>query len=713
MKRALTSLLLAGAVTGAAALPSTAAAELPQELHYELVSPLASRGFDYTRAWLFADGDRGVIGSELADVNGVFTVRRTDTAWETGYRAITSPNVTPLVASATNAVSDDLSRMVVGGVKPGSFYMTPNELALSEPDGRWKTIGGPLQYAGGNGNLDRVVVQLSHGSDRSELFPDFPTAKTDAFLWTDDGTSDGALTAIGADVSRLVTCGAEIPDGDGRRYLQHGVSPDARAVLLTSRRDCFDPDTSDPLPQHVYLWRDGQPTLDLSAPPSGPDAPTTLVGHTTDLSAVFLRSAVAFDPADTNGSADVYRYDVAAGSYTRLTGAATDAGETLRSAASSDDGGRLWFATDSGSDATLWTAARGQAPRVVKVAPGGGGVSNPPFDVNGAWHIGGLATQMTPDGDTIVWTSTAAIDGLGGPAGTGDNGQLFRATADGEFDCLTCTADGQPAEAVGNGDVLMTLQLALRTISDDGRWVYFETPTALEPDDHNDLVDVYAWHDGERSLISAGDERFGANLAGVSVDGDAFIKTFAELLPWIDDGHLKVYAVRHGADLPAPRDPREGCTDDACQGGPGPRVEQPRDPSETFTGPEDVDDPAPRFPANPSMTVAALSRAARGRLAAGRSVTVAVRTNTRGRVTATVRYKVGRRWLRADGAARTLKRAGTARLSLRLSRAARRQLARRGALRVRIDVVHGQVAKERRLAFVLKRAAPTRRGARA
>jgi hypothetical protein len=48
---------------------------------------------------------------------------------------------------------------------------------------------------------------------------------------------------------------------------------------------------------------------------------------------------------------------------------------------------------------------------------------------------------------------------------------------------------------------------------------------------------------------------------------------------------------------------------------------------------------------------------------------------------------------------------------VRLSRAARAQLARRGALRVRIEVAHGQVAAPRRLAFVLKRPAPTRRGA--
>ena len=113
------------------------------------------------------------------------------------------------------------------------------------------------------------------------------------------------------------------------------------------------------------------------------------------------------------------------------------------------------------------------------------------------------------------------------------------------------------------------------------------------------------------------------------------------------------------------------------------------------------------------MTVARLSKAAQRKLADGRAVTLAVRSNSAGRVTATTRFKVGRRWLKAAAATRTFKRAGTVRLTLRLSRAARAQLARRGALRIRVDVVHRQVAEPRRLAFVLKRPAQTSRGAHA
>jgi len=715
MRRALTTAMLAaGALAGAvAALPAAASAELPSDLHYELVSPLESKGFDFTRAWLFADGDRGVIGSEVSDVNGVFAVRRTESGWERSYRRITSPNVTPLLAPATYAVSGDLARMVTGGVKPGSIFMTPNELALSEPDGGWKVIGGPLQFVGGDDGLERVVVQLGLGADRSELFPDFPGDKTDVFLWEDDGTGDGALTALGADVPRIVTCGADAPDNAGRRGDQSGVSVDARAVVLTSRAGCFDPDTFEPLPRHVYLWRDGEPTVDLSVPAAGPDADATFVGHGADFASIFLRTAAALDPADANGVDDVYRYDVASGESTRMTGAVTDDGGSLQSAIASADGGRLWFATVDGGDATLWVMT-GEEPPVEIVTVSGTTPGETPFPLEASESGGRLPAQLTPDGDTLVWATSVEIDGVGGLARTGDVGQLFRATADGDaLDCVSCTADGGPAASVDLGEVLMTLQLRRRAISDDGRWVYFQTETALEADDRNTLTDVYAWHDGDRSLIGSGEESYGSRLAGVSVDGDAFFTTYAQLMPWIDDDHLKVYAARHGDDLPAPRDPRESCVEDGCHGDPAPRVEHPRDPSETFTGPGDEDDPAPRFPANPSLRVARLSRAAQRKLAAGRAVTVAVRTNSAGRVTATTRFKAGRRWVRAGAAARTFKRAGSARLTLRLSRTARGRLARRGSLRVRVDVVHGQVAAPRRLAFVLKQPAPTRRGARA
>ncbi len=710
MRRALTTALLAvGALAGAtAAVPGSASAATPDELRWELVSPLASRGFDWTRTRVGSSRDHVALFSFGSDVNGVYPSTRTPDGWKTGYQSLTPPTGSQFVAADVDDISDDASRVIVRAAKP--MTQVTDRLALGLPDGSWRIIGAGLTYVDRTADARRLIVKnYVQLQDPDEVYPGLPGRETGVFVWEDDGTEDGAVAAIGTDAQRIVDCGATVADGIMHGFEQTGVSEDARTVVLQSTFDTCGQ------PTHVFLWRDGV-TTDLSAPDSG-DGDATYVGNATDLSAVFFRTSLALDPADANGAADVYRYDVATGTRTRLTGAATDAGETLGDAISSEDGGRLWFSTQGDDDLhTLWVATGDAPATAISTVRNNQTFPFVPFplvNTPDGPNTTSFPAQLTPDGASLVWPTREEIGGAGGIVdGDGsDPGQLFRATVDGDVDCISCFADGAPAKKPVAGPVLGGLNRGNRVISDDGRWIYFQTVSALEPDDRNDVSDVYVWHDGVRSLLTPGEEDVRAELGGVTAEGDAVVLTGATLLPWIDDDHAKVYMARIGGGLPAPRDPRELCVGDGCQGEPGARPADPPAPTEGFTGPGDEDDPAPRFPANPSMTVGSVSRAAQRKLARGRAVTLAVRSNTRGRVSATTRFKAGRRWVRAGASARTFKRAGTVRLTVRLSRAARAQLARRGALRVRIDVVHGQVAKPRRLAFVLKQQAPTRRGA--
>ncbi|MBB4663285.1 TolB family protein [Conexibacter arvalis] len=710
MKRALTTALLAaGALAGAAAgLPAAAAGQPPAELRWELVSPLESRGFDWTRTRVGGSRDHVPLFSSGSDVNGVYPSTRTPDGWKVGYQSLTPPNGSQFVASDVEDLSDDASRAVVRASKPGA--QVTDRLALGLPDGSWRIIGAGLSYVDRTPDARRLIVKdYVAMQDPDEVYPGLPGRETGVFVWEDDGTDDGVATAVGTDVPRILACGATVGDGIMHGFEQTGVSEDTRTVVLQSKSGACGQ------PSHVFLWRDGV-TTDISAPDSG-DGAATYVGSATDLSAVFFRTALALDPADANGAADVYRYDVATGTRTRLTGAATDAGETLGDAISSDDGGRLWFSTQGDDDLhTLWVATGDAAARAISTVRNTATFPFVPFplvNTPDGPNTTAFPAQLTSDGATLVWPTRVEIDGAGGGAVGSDAGQLFRATADGDVDCISCFADGSPARQPVPGPPEGGLNRGNRVISDDGRWIYFQTTSALEPDDRNGVSDIYVWHDGVRSLLTPGEEGVSAELGGVTGAGDAIVLTDAILLPWIDDDHVKVYMARIGGGLPAPRDPREACEGDGCQGDPGPRVERPGDPTESFTGPGDEDDLAPPFPANPSMTVKRLSRAAQRKLVRGRAVTLAVRSNARGRVRATTRFKVGRRWVRSSSAARTFKRAGTVRLTVRLSRAARRQLVRRGALRIRIDVVHKQVAKPRRLAFVLKQQAPARRGANA
>ena len=708
MRRVLAGALAVGAL---AVAPATAGAAPPPGYGYELVSPLAARGFDFTRAWQLPDGDHIALGSEQSDVNGVYLAARTPSGWETRRWSLTPPNGWPEVAAGVAAVADDQQRIVALAVASPS--MLRDQLALGEADGSWKIVGSGLEYVGGAGDARRLIVAGTTvaGIDPDDIYPGVPGRETGMFQWRDDGSDDGAVRAIGADAPRLALCGADPVRTADRRS---AVFDDGRGAVLASAPGCTDPDDGGaPLRSHLFLWREGHGTVDVTAPPYGADRDAVSVGTSADGRRIFFRTTAAFDPADRNGAADVYRYDVDRHAYVRLTAAATDAGERLLSAAGSLDGSRLWFAT-RGADAieSLWLVEGDGPPRAIKRAARAV-AGEEVFTLEGS--SGGTAPQLTPDGATMLLGVRQPIDGVGGRSnGFGsDPGQLFRVTAAGGFDCVTCRAGGAPGELIALGDVLNGQQTLPRSISDDGRTIAFETASPLTDDDRNDLPDVYMWHDGARSLLSAGSEGHSARVVGVDPHGTVGFVTFAELLPWIDDDHQKVYVVRAGGGLPAPVDPRERCEGDGCQGPPAPRAGDPVEATRELTGPGDVDDPAPPFAPVASLRVGRLSAAAERRLARGRRVALRVRSNAAGRVTATVRFKAGRRWLRCGAAARRIGAGRSARLTVRLSKRARARYARRGALRVRIDVVHRRVAKPRRLAFVVKRPAPSRRGAHA
>ncbi|MDW5598396.1 hypothetical protein VSS74_28815 [Conexibacter stalactiti] len=688
MRRAVAGLLTAAvAVAGAAALPGAAAAELPDGTAYELVSPLASRGIDVSTHWAWGDGDRAVLGSWTADPRGLTVASRTAAGWQAERRDLTPPGAWIFFPPTFLDGTDDLSRMVVAyHAEPN---IAPNQLGIRQPDGSWTKVGSGVRYAGSSADVERVVVVPYWGATPYPEIAD----PTGVFLW-----ERGQVAAIGGDDARVATCGAIVADGGGTGVLgQSGISADGRSVVLTSN-SCPDPDAGTTIESHVLLWRDGH-TVDLSAPASGSDGAAAYVGNAADGSAVFFRTALALDPADANGAEDVYRYDVASGARTRVTGAATDAAAaTLTSAISSDDGRRLWFATSlPGDEDELWVWSDGEGARsIARVHDEDGSAPEPfAFQRTAGWAAADL-TQLTADGAVIAWT------GSGRFAGNGDGRkEVFRATADGALACVSCDEESSAVTRSGAEFGSPPTDFAGPTprISADGAAVYFQTTEAHDSLDWNNEFDVYRWRDGALTLISSGQSGTTGTLAGVSPRGDAFFATTAKLLPWIDDHHRKLYVARAGGGLPAPVDPTANCVGDLCQG--DAVVPAPETPtgSEQFRGAGDAEQPEPPTAA---IKLAKVTAAGKRRLAAGGTLTVAVRATTAGRVAATLRIRAGKRWTTADTAATTLAKAGTARLRVRLSSAARRQLARRGALRVRLDVTQTGGADPRRATFVLK-----------
>jgi hypothetical protein len=112
-----------------------------------------------------------------------------------------------------------------------------------------------------------------------------------------------------------------------------------------------------------------------------------------------------------------------------------------------------------------------------------------------------------------------------------------------------------------------------RAISENGEYVVFTTSERLQADDQDETADVYLWHSGTVSMISAG----GAQLAsfnpptgnvGMSSSGsDIFFGTSTRLVGQDTDVLGDVYDARVGGGFPKP--PAEpSCPPEACQGSP-------------------------------------------------------------------------------------------------------------------------------------------------
>ncbi len=151
-----------------------------------------------------------------------------------------------------------------------------------------------------------------------------------------------------------------------------------------------------------------------------------------------------------------------------------------------------------------------------------------------------------------------------------------------------------------------------RTMSDDGSYVFFQSPVGLTPGALNDVpVDaqgdlaqnVYEYHDGGVSLISDGRDTSafaesdllgsGVSLIGTDASGaDVFFSTVDPLVAQDTDTQLDVYDARIGGGFPAPSASTE-CQGEACQGLPGVQSLLGGPSSATFSGPGNLAPPPP------------------------------------------------------------------------------------------------------------------------
>jgi hypothetical protein len=196
--------------------------------------------------------------------------------------------------------------------------------------------------------------------------------------------------------------------------------------------------------------------------------------------------------------------------------------------------------------------------------------------------------QVTPDGRLLLFTSYGDLTA----GDTSQARQIFR--YDSQSGQLTRVSIGESGfndngnTAIGDASIVAPQYGAgalrggevARTMSDDGSYVFFESPGALTPqaldhvviDSRGDLAqNVYEYHEGHVSLVSDGRDTSivhggsGVHLIGTDASGgDVFFTTVDPLVPQDTDTQVDIYDARIGGGFPQTTPPPP-CIGETCK----------------------------------------------------------------------------------------------------------------------------------------------------
>jgi hypothetical protein len=545
-----------------------------------------------------------------------------------------------------------------------------------------------------------------------------PDLSTLAFTGT-DGTNNVAMKLVGSQVSDVgidpntgqrFDCGSQIGEhrfaGVGGESRRNAMTDDASRIFFTAER-CGEP-------QRVYV-REGTTTRDLSVsqctrtdpdPVCNDPAEVSFAGASKDGSTVLLASAQQLTNDDTNSSEDLYTEDVDTGEITRISMDPANPGVDTRT----PDLG--WISGMSDDLQTVYFSAQGV------LAPGATDGQNNLY----VWHAGDGVTFIA----TVAHFDTTAISGSDSGSYVTGNGNFFAFRTENNLDPADTDTGNNPHDVYlydrlaneltfvspgadeGRGVELPTptpdsvsRRDLSNVVSEDGSHVFLFTADPMVPEDKNLGFDVYEFADGAVSLVSGGKAETdnSPTFIGATPDGhDVFFADLGQLVDTDIDGLPDVYDARIGGGFPTPPpgpvSPETGCREDACQGPAGARPSRPTPGSLTGEGEQ--------AQGNASFRLASIGAAARKRFARTGRLTLKLNLGRGGDVAAAARARIGKKTVvvardsdEADGA-------GTTELTLRLSKAARRALKKKGTLRVTIRVTYSENTRARSTTLTLR-----------
>lgn len=329
------------------------------------------------------------------------------------------------------------------------------------------------------------------------------------------------------------------------------------------------------------------------------------------------------------------------------------------------------------------------------------------------------AYESSADGNTWLFTAIGSLD-PDHPNATPTTRQLYRWTVGaGTPTCLTCEpVDGvartsgvnlsvqdsvssegflTPTTAMSSSTNVMKTNIAQppHGLSQDGRWLLFDSPDRLVPEDENDVRDVYLWDrdggsGGQLQLVTSGQGSTPSWALDLSPDGtNAFFTTRDSLVSGDTDGAYDVYTARIGGGFPEEQGP---CVEEGCR---------PRTILDPPAGPVGSDLQTP-VTEGPKQQVQQGTPKLRVRATRGSAQRVVVRVDT---------PKAGR--IQVSGAnvrtaKRTAKRATTYTVRVSLTSAAKRRVA--GGQRVKVNLRVQFTAAGEKKASVVRTSVSVRKG---
>jgi hypothetical protein len=662
------------AAVSAVAFAGPATAALPNNRAYEQVSevnkagqdagPALTIGTSNTSTTMFASataagtafmyGSYGVFAGALSGFPNAYVARRTDAGWAT--TAISPPTVEPANAAFTMNTSTDLSRyaFVITGQGVGLSGQGAG-LYLREADGSFIKASPGAQavtYRVGTGDGRHHVFEST-----GQLIPGVPPPSSSSaprvYEWFDgqlrlvDRLPGSNLPSTYGGNAGGGGSGTGLSTGDTRR----AISEDGSAIAFISPGASQSTTAN---PSRLYLRIDGETTVEASRsrcdrtapdPPCNAPAVIKYQDFADDGSRVLFATTQQLVNDDVDTLSDVYSYDVAEDSLTRLSPGI--GGATFVTAASSD--AQVVYLS-AAVNKKIYLSDHGAAPRLVALTTGFAFASPSACPT---------AARASKDGSIFVFTSSYPVEdanGVPGPIG------LYHYDSDGAG-TVTRVATG-PVTTYGIGNQGCRRYSGL---SADGEYLVFETPNKLLDADVNTSQDVYQWHDGTLSLISAGtgdDSR----LMMTTPDGkDVFFTTWDRLTPSDTDAAQDIYTARIGGGIAVPSG-TPPCAGDDCQGTATTPPQQPAAGSALVRGKGNA-----LSPGRGSGVKLGLRAKVKGSKA-----TLRVRAPKAGRITAT-----GPRVKRAVA---TVAKSKVRTIKLTLTRKAKRALARNSSLEIRVRV---------------------------